>query len=115
MSLIDEYRSLENNFSNSNADWVQFVVDNMAKIKASSIVMTLDAFHHNTMKYRLEDYLREQYVDPNLAWLVLMLNQLGSDKDFRDLTKLIVPNMEYMNTLKRQYISLSSSFRRARK
>lgn len=115
MSLIDEYLSLGNNFSNNNADWVQFVTDHLTRIRRNSNWLELDADRHNTMRYRLEDFLKEQYIDTNLTWLILILNQLGSNKEFVNLSRLLIPDMDYMNRLKKQYISISSTFDKARK
>lgn len=114
MALRDAYLGLNTDLSNTDADWVHFVKDNYKLLVETGGWLSLDKFKHNSMKYRLEDFLREEFIDPSIAWIILLINQLGSNIDFVNLDRLLVPDIKVLRRLREQYVSLRAIFKRAR-
>ena len=114
MSLIDTYESRLSNYSSHDADWVHFIRDNLQTIMDSSVWYEVDPFKLNSKKYRLEDFLRDEDISYDTAWIVLILNQLGSNMDFIGLKRIRIPSDTVLKQLRTQYTSLLSNFREAR-
>lgn len=114
MALRDVYIGLETDLSNADEDWVHYVKDHYKLIVASGGWLSLDKFRHNTMKYRLEDFLKDESIDPSISWIILMINQLGSNVDFANLERLLIPDLKFIQHLREQYVSLRANFREAR-
>lgn len=114
MSLLETYKSRISNYGSQDADWVHFVRDNQQAIIDSSTWYELDPYKLNTLKYRLEDFLVEENILTSVAWIVIMINQLGSNADFIGLSRIRLPNMDFISELRTQYNSLVANFRIAR-
>jgi len=114
MSLEKMYESLTTAYSNDDADWVHYVRDNLHVIMATSEWMELDPFKHNSMKYRLEDFMLEERLSPSIAWILLLINQLGSNLDFIGLTRLRIPDITTIKELRSQYVSVRSNYNEVR-
>lgn len=114
MALRDAYQNLNTDLSNNDADWVEYIRDHYTTIVNTGGWIALDKFKHNTMKYRLEDFLQEEGMDTSIAWIILLINQLGSNINFINLTKLLLPDMKVIRRLREQYVSLNATFRKAR-
>jgi len=114
MSLDNKYKELITSYDCSDADWAQYVRDNLDTILASASWTELDPFTHNSMKYRLEDFLKDERLDPSIAWIVLIINQLGSNLDFIGLSRIKIPDIAVIRRLRSQYVSVRSNYNRAR-
>ena len=91
-SLHAMYKSLLSSYSNYDLDWVQFVKDHYDHIKRKSTVVQLNPFRHNSLKYRLTDFLADNNIPREMAWIVLFINQLGSENEFCELNVLMIPD-----------------------
>ena len=99
---IDQYCSEDQN-------WVQFVRDHFLYIRNSAQTTSLDAYRHNTMKYRLEDFLVDQMNIPrSCAWIVLLINQLGTNVDFRELKSILIPDIRVIQWLVDRYTTVKA-------
>jgi len=98
--------TLISNYSNTNKEWIQFIFDHYDLIKANSTLTSISDEDMYIYQYRLEDYLSSISVDKNIAWIVLFINQLGNNRDFKELKTLLIPNMNYISKL---YAQLQSN------
>ncbi len=97
--------TLISNYSNTNKEWIQFIFDHYELIKENSTLTSISDEDMYIYQYRLEDYLSSISVDKNISWIVLFVNQLGNNRDFKELKNLFIPNMTYINKLYSQYQS----------
>lgn len=97
--------TLISNYSNTNKDWIQFIFDHYDLIKENSTKTSISDEDMYIYQYRLEDYLSSISVDKNIAWIVLFINQLGNNRDFKELKTLLIPNTNYISKLYSQYQS----------
>ena len=49
-----------------------------------------------------------------MSWIVLMVNQLGSEKDFANLSFMLLPDVEVIKKLRTTYDSIESHKKRVR-
>lgn len=99
-SLHTAYASILSSYSNYDLEWVQFVKDHFYHIKRNSTVVELDPYRHNSMKYRLADFLADNNIPIEMSWIVLFVNQLGSDMEFRDISVMILPDVSDIKHLR---------------
>ncbi|MBR1988610.1 MAG: hypothetical protein IKA36_06220 [Clostridia bacterium] len=111
-SLHTTYASLLSSYSNYDLAWVQFIRDHFYHIKKKSTVVELDPYRHNSMKYRLEDFLADNNIPTEMAWIVLYINQLGSNVDFRDITVMILPDVSDIKHLRDVFDTVQSHKKR---
>lgn len=111
-SLHTAYATLLSSYSNYDLEWVQFIRDHFYHIKQKSTVVELDPFRHNSMKYRLADFLADNNIPTEMAWIVLFINQLGSDADFHDVTFMILPDVTDIKHLREVFDTVQSHKKR---
>lgn len=108
MTLQQMYSKYIDRYSNSDYEWVQYISDHYSKLMDKAQTIPLDIVVHNTMRYRLNDFLRENNYPVSIAWIVLMLNKLNSENEFVNLNKLIVPDMSQLEKLKEEFNNIQS-------
>ncbi len=111
-SLHSAYATLLSSYSNYDLEWVQFIRDHFYHIKKKSTIVELDPFRHNSMKYRLADFLADNNIPTEMAWIVLFINQLGSDADFHDVTFMILPDVTDIKHLREVFDTVQSHKKR---
>ena len=114
MGLREAYLGLMTDMGNQDADWVHYVRDNYQMIVDTSRWMYLDKFKHNTMRHRIEDFLRDEFLDADITWIIFLINQIGSNADFINLDRLLVPDMDVLKKLRQQFVSIRSNFKQVR-
>lgn len=108
MSLKEIYQSQITAYSNQDLEWVQYVRDHFAVLVKSAVKQTLEPYQHYAMTYRLEDWLGEQNIPKEMAWIVLYINQLSDASDFKELTEIMIPNLTLLEQLKQQFKTVQS-------
>lgn len=111
-SLHSAYASILSSYSNYDREWVQFIKDHYYHIKNKSTIVELNPYRHNTLQFRLADFLAENNIPTEMSWIVLFVNQLGSDAEFTDLTYLILPDVSDIKQLRDTFDTLRSHKRR---
>ena len=115
VSISKTIESLGSDYSNKDIDWVKFVYDHYQIIFGNCRYEPISGEKHYWEYYRLEDYLRDVGIDPNCAWIVLYINQMKSNMDFKECEGLLLPDMAIIKSLYqsfRQYRSHIKSIRR---
>ena len=102
-SISSFLTSKKSHYTNDDLDWVQFVHDHYQNIFDTATSRVIEKVPHFWEHYRVEDYLREIGIDPNVAWIVLMINQFSSNLDFRDLDHILIPDMNVVRALWRSF------------
>lgn len=110
-SVIESFGSV---YGNKDIDWVRFVHDHYYNIFSTCTSYNLDKSSHYWRYYRLEDYLREINVDPNIAWIVLLVNQMSSRKEFKDLDNILIPDMYVLRGLRQSFMQYRSHLKAIR-
>ena len=96
--------SLETDYSSRDIDWVKYVHDHYKNIFANCKADVLNINEHYWEYYRMEDYLKAKGYDPNIALIVLYINQMPSNIEFRDIKSLLLPNMSVIQGLYRSFL-----------
>ena len=64
------------------------------------------------MKYRLADFLADNNIPISMSWIVLYINQLGSDMEFRDITVMLLPDVFEIKYLRDVFDTIQSHKKR---
>ena len=110
--LHSAYASILSSYSNHDLEWVQFIKDHFYHIKSKSTLVELNPFRHNSLKYRLTDFLEENNIPVEMNWIVLFINQLGSDAEFCDLTTMLIPDVTDIKQLRDTFDTVQSHKKR---
>lgn len=113
-SLRATYASIASSYSSEDLEWVQFVRDHYYYIKNNCSKVELNPFRHNSFKYRLSDFCVDNNIPRGMMWIVLMVNQLGSEKDFANLSVMLLPDVDSIKKLRNMYDTVQSHKRRVR-
>ena len=113
-TFADKLRSLETDYSSRDIDWVQYVHDHYKNIFATCQSETLNVNEHYWEYHRLEDYLKSKSIDPNIAWIVLYINQLPSNVEFKEIRSLLIPDMSVLQGLYKSFLQNRSQIKSAR-
>ena len=111
-SLHSAYATLLSSYSNYDRDWVQFVKDHYYHIKRKSTLVELNPYKHNSFEFRVKDFLEDNHIPTEMWWIVLFVNQLGSEADFTNLTSLIIPDVSDIQSLRDSYDVIQSHKKR---
>lgn len=103
MTVLDMIKKQFSKYDNLDADWVQFIKDHRANIIANSIRHEPSAIYQNPYEYNLIAYLRSIQFDVTAAWIVKYINNLDTDKDFKDISYIYVPNIKQLQELFKVY------------
>ena len=90
-------------YSNDNYDWVHYVHDHFKRLRLTAVYVELDPFKMNLIHYRLNDFLTECNIPKEADWIVLYLNQLNSEKDFKNLLWMFLPDMQDLENLRQEF------------
>ena len=100
--LHDRFASYFTKYSNDDYDWVHFVYDHFRRMRSKAIYISLNPYQMNVMHYRLNDFLAEYNIPAEVDWIVLWLNQLQSEKDFKNLKWIFLPDMTDVQDLREE-------------
>ena len=99
-SLFSQHYS---KYSNDNYEWVHYIHDHYRRLMSRAVLVDIDPYRMNTYNYRLQDFLERCNVPKEADWLVLYINQLGSDKDFDQLRWLYLPDMADVELMRQEF------------
>jgi hypothetical protein len=112
MSLIDIINSKIGKYNNNDDAWVQFIKDHREPIIKNSTMREPSLTYQNPYMYNLDAYLRSIAFDMSAVWIVRYINGYDTSKDFKNVSYLYVPDMNYIRELYEVYrtnVSLEKS------
>lgn len=108
MSLIEIINNnLNTKFSDDQGSWRQFILDHLDYIAQRSNSYMIDADLMYGYRYDLQRYLKEnQRIHQDIAWIVLLLNNMGSDLEFDTPGEYVIPNDTLIQNLYYSYMTV---------
>ena len=103
MSLTERLNELASDLSKSDEGWVQFVNDHFSYIRDNSPPVTISLGSMFRYRYRPEDFMRAFGYDPNITWVMMLINELKTRLEFVDLEEVLIPPIELITELRSQY------------
>jgi len=113
-SLSESITSLKTVYAEDDIDWVKFVYDHYQLLFNTAQYVKLDKSEHYWEYYRLEDFLQDKNIDPNVAWIVLYLNQIKSRLDFKDIDSIMIPSSDTLKALRQSFMQYRSHIKSCR-
>ena len=81
----------------------QFIIDHKDLIKENSEIHNFTVEEMYFQRYKLTEYLMSLGLGPDLTWIVLWINDLNDQTEFKDLLNILVPDRKYMQDLIKYY------------
>lgn len=103
MSVVDMVKKKIGRYDNLDKDWVQFVRDHKSVILANSVRHEPSAIYQNPYEYNLGRYLRSIQFDLSALWIVQYINRYDTDKDFRNISYIYIPDIDHLQNLYKTY------------
>lgn len=102
--------SQNGNFGDDQGPWRQFILDHLDFIAARSRTYEIDSPLMNLYRYDLKRFLRENLkIHGDLAWIVLLLNNLKNDLEWNTEGSYIIPDSNIIAQLYHSYITISTN------
>jgi len=104
-TLADRCESKLGDYSNTDTGWVQFVKDHREMLLQNSTVLEMSLEVAHRYRFSLALLLYDRSMDQSTMWIIMWLNQISAEHEFKQLQRLLIPTNEYLATLKAQYDS----------
>lgn len=114
-NIFDMLYERKGKYELEEKDWKLFIEDHKKNILEKSKIIVINYDDQNRYIYRLSEYLEYKNLDRSLTWIVLLLNQMKGEQDFHDRNKLIVPDINHLNSLYNQYQILKKKYKNIKK
>lgn len=92
--LSDQIRSKKSRYTPSDPDWVQFVRDHRRQLMNRAVTVNINPDRAFRLRYRPAQLLRELDRSPELAWIILLINDISSVRQFEGIESLLLPDDE---------------------
>ena len=101
--FADKLRAKEMNSVFIDPKWIIFVKDHRDNLIDNSTTINIEPETMFEYQYRPEDYLASINYPIMYTWIILWLNQIESNMEFKRIPHLILPNASYIQKLSEQY------------
>lgn len=98
-SYSTRLNALSKGYADGSDAWRLFIQDHKQLILENSVLVTISKSTIHTYKYRIEEYLKSIGHPITLAWIVLYINNIKSNLEFKDLDSLYIPTESYIESL----------------
>jgi hypothetical protein len=96
--------------SDDQGPWRQFVLDHLDYIAKATRPVDLDILLINQYRYDLPRFLKERMgLRTDMAWIVVLLNNMTSDFDFKEPGTLIVPGDDTIINLYHSFSTITAN------
>lgn len=86
-----------------DSKWRNFVKDFRNQLLLSVSVIDLTPYHELIFRYRLRDLLYEAKLSEDIAWIVVWINDMKNESDFKDKTRLLIPEYNLLTRIRNLY------------
>lgn len=94
-----------------NGDFSLKIIVNLSL--ENSTTYFLDANDNDIYRFRPKEFLKDNNIDPDILWIVLWINQIYNEIEFNNVKELIIPKIDYINSLYEQYRSFKANLQRS--
>ena len=105
-------QSQRSSLGDDQGGWRQFVLDHLDYISKRSKTYDIAADLMNLYRYDLKRFLKDYpgiKRNEDIAWIVLLLNDLPNDFSFVNPGKYIIPSDDLIKTLYHSYVTIHSN------
>jgi hypothetical protein len=105
MSLINliDRKIKEGQYYDTDSKWRQFIIDHKLYLKNNSIKRYPSETYLNKYKYDLSGYLRSLNMPASCTWIVRIINDMPTDKEFVNIKSIYVPELPIIKDLFKTY------------
>jgi len=92
-----------NKYSNHDSEWERFVIDHRDYLLENSITRMISSAYMNQYQHNLKGYIRSINLDESVIWIIRFLNNLPTDREFKNISSIYIPSMQTIIDLYEQY------------
>lgn len=112
MALVDDLKTKASDpYVLGDIDWYQFVLDHKDYIRQRSTQVMPSGEIIGQTRYDVTRWLRKENFEPKFWWIVMVINDINSDLDYRKnniLIPIFIPTVTVIKNLYTSYISTST-------
>jgi hypothetical protein len=86
--------------------WKTMLKDHRPQLLETAETIIITAYNQKIYQHTIEDFLRYKGYPISASWIVLWLNDLPSNMEFKNVPRLLLPDTKYLNTLYQTYLSI---------
>lgn len=86
-----------------DSKWRNFVKDFRNQILLSVTAIELSSYQELIFRYRLRDLLYEANYSEDIAWVVVWINDMKNECDFKDKEYLLLPDYNLLTKIRNLY------------
>lgn len=105
-------RSASHPYPVGDADWDHYLQDHWRNLMGTADILQLTAHDEYLYRFRPARLMRDKGYPAGLTWLMLKMNGVDTDRDFKGRQSLILPNLAHLKTLLDAYRATAVDKRR---
>jgi len=102
-TLLTALAPMIDDYSNTDQEWVTFVIDHIKFIQKNSTILSVDDASRDRYRNKFYQYMLVNKCNPSIIWIASLINNLDLYEDFTTKSTVLIPNTLYINTLYRLY------------
>jgi hypothetical protein len=109
MTGIIDKKIKQGKFYDIEKDWYQFVLDHKIYLRQNSIKRHPSKTYLNKYKHDLQGYLNSVGIPSSCIWIVRIINNIPTDRDFINMNSIYVPQLPIIKDLYKTYKTIYST------
>lgn len=86
-----------------DSKWRNFVKDFRNQILLTVTSIDLTSYHEMIFRYRLRDLLYEAKLSEDIAWVVVWINDMRNESDFKNRDYILIPDYNLLTKIRNLY------------
>lgn len=103
IKLTDILKTSITKINDPDPKWRNFVKDFRSTIFATAKILQITDYHERIFRYRLKDLLKEAQLPINIAWVIVWMNNIDSESNFKDMTSILIPDYQELTRIRNLY------------
>lgn len=102
-SILQQLKTRKTNLLFTDTKWKLFLTDHRSELLQSCTSHMISSFHMRKYRYRLREYIAILNYPKEFIDIVLLLNDLPSEMEFKNLSCILLPNQLKVDELYEKY------------
>lgn len=103
MSLTTYLNRKITKIDDSDPGWRHFLKDFRDNLLKKCTVLEINSYSGRIFRYRLRDFLYESKIPLDITWIIVWLNNMESETNFKNMNSLLIPNYTEIERIRNLY------------
>lgn len=101
--LRDHLKRKQTALNDTSSSWRIFLKDFRDSLLAKSRMIEIDPYKERIYRYRLRDLLYEHKLPVDITWIIIWLNNIDTENNFKKLTHVYIPDYNEIQRIRNLY------------